>query len=88
MDAATAARVFEPFFSTKGLGRGLGLAVAYGTVRSHRGEILVESEPGKGTTVTVYLPAISPRGRILDVAASRSARSSSRPPGANPGRAA
>jgi PAS domain S-box-containing protein len=88
MGRETVARVFEPFFSTKGLGRGLGLAVAYGTVRSHRGEILVESVPAMGTTVTVYLPAISPRGRIRDVAASRPPRFSSRPPGARGGRAA
>ncbi len=72
MDPATAARMLEPFFTTKGLGRGLELAVAHGTVLGHRGEIAVDTAPGSGTTVAVYLPAISPRGRIRDVGVPRS----------------
>ena len=50
-------RAFEPFFTTKGVKRtGLGLAVAYGTVQRHGGQIAVESAPGGGTTVTFWLP--------------------------------
>jgi two-component system nitrogen regulation sensor histidine kinase GlnL len=51
------ARVFEPFYTTKSQGTGLGLAVSYGIVREHRGVIDVESEVGRGTTFTVTLPA-------------------------------
>ncbi len=52
-------RVFEPFFTTKGVKRtGLGLAVAYGAVRRHGGQIALESAPGRGTTVTIWLPAV------------------------------
>ena len=57
MDAATQARVFEPFFSTKFQGRGLGLAAVLGAVRSHEGAIAVQSAPGQGTTFTILLPA-------------------------------
>lgn len=50
-------RVFEPFHSTKGSGRGLGLAVVHGVVRGHRGGVKVDSAPGRGTTIEVLLPA-------------------------------
>jgi PAS domain S-box-containing protein len=60
MDEATASRVFEPFFSTKFSGRGLGMAVVLGIVRGHRGAIRIASESGKGTTVSVLFPAGGP----------------------------
>jgi signal transduction histidine kinase len=51
-------KIFDPGFTTKGVGvgTGLGLSICYQIVRDHRGEILVESEPGKGATFTVVLP--------------------------------
>ena len=58
MTEEVGARMFEPFFTTKppGEGTGLGLAVAYGAMRAHDGNIDVESVPGAGTTITLYLP--------------------------------
>ncbi|MEM7349319.1 MAG: ATP-binding protein [Acidobacteriota bacterium] len=58
MDEPTAAKIFEPFFSTKFTGRGLGLAATWGIVRGHAGAIRVESAVGLGTTVRLLFPAI------------------------------
>jgi signal transduction histidine kinase/CheY-like chemotaxis protein len=50
-------RVFDPFFTTKGVtNSGLGMSVSYGIIKRHGGEILIESEPGKGTTFIIHLP--------------------------------
>lgn len=50
-------RIFDPFFTTKGVtSSGLGMSVSYGIIKRHGGEILVESEPGKGTTFILHLP--------------------------------
>ncbi len=56
MDEEACRRIFEPFFSTKFVGRGLSMAAAYGIVRNHDGMIEVRSAPAKGTQVTIYLP--------------------------------
>ncbi len=61
MDQETLGHIFEPFFTTKapGLGSGLGLPFAYRTLKSHGGAIKVESQPGQGSTFSIYLPVSS-----------------------------
>jgi CheY-like chemotaxis protein len=58
MEPQTLARAFEPFFTTKGVGKGsgLGLSMAYGFIKQSNGQIRIESEPGRGTAVYLYLP--------------------------------
>jgi signal transduction histidine kinase/ActR/RegA family two-component response regulator len=59
MPQEVAQRVFDPFFTTRFPGRGLGLAVVYGVARRHGGSVAVTSAPGRGTTFTLRLPAVA-----------------------------
>jgi len=80
MDAATLARAGEPFFTTKGLGAGtgLGLPMAKGFAEQSGGGLAVESSPGKGTTITLWLPA-APAGTIHGAAAPQTAHGATAP---------
>ena len=61
MDAEIRARLFDPFFTTKFTGRGLGMAAVHGILRGHRAGIIVDSELGRGTVLTVHLPLAEAR---------------------------
>jgi signal transduction histidine kinase/ABC-type amino acid transport substrate-binding protein/CheY-like chemotaxis protein len=66
IDKETIKRIFEPFFSTKFTGRGLGMAAVLGIVRGHKGAIKIYSEVGKGTTFKVLFPATSKPAALFD----------------------
>ncbi|HJV67325.1 MAG TPA: PAS domain S-box protein [Geomonas sp.] len=66
MDRETLSRIFDPFFTTKEKGTGLGLAMVYNIVQQHNGFISAESEPGRGTSFQVWLPAITSGGVVGD----------------------
>jgi signal transduction histidine kinase len=68
MDSETRARVFEPFFTTKkpGQGTGLGLATVQRIVTEAGGTIEIESEPGRGTSIAVFFPAIARTESLIE----------------------
>jgi signal transduction histidine kinase/CheY-like chemotaxis protein len=68
MDATTKAKVFDPFFSTKFTGRGLGLPVVSGVVRGHGGAVWLSSTPGHGSTLVVLLPAAAAVATVTETA--------------------
>ena len=67
MDEATRARIFEPFFTTKPAdrGTGLGMPMVYGLMKEHGGFVHVYSEPGRGTTIRLYFPAVEGPGEAV-----------------------
>src|SRR5205823_4030148 len=75
MSAANLSRVFEPYFTTKPSGTGLGLLIVRRIVRGHGGELSIESSEGKGLTLTIRLPYIDKRIRMLEAGETRDQRS-------------
>ena len=77
MDAETLQHIFEPFYTKKFQGRGLGMAAVYGIVKNHGGWIGVDSQPGRGTTVRIYFPVFN---GSADSKACRTTKASPAPP--------
>ena len=75
MSAENLSHVFEPYFTTKPSGSGLGLLIVRRIVREHGGELSIESSQGKGLTVTIRLPFIDKRIRMLEAGEARDQRS-------------
>jgi two-component system, sporulation sensor kinase E len=73
MSAESLSRVFEPYFTTKSTGSGLGLLIVRRIVREHGGEIAIESNEGKGLTLTIRLPFVGKRIRMLEAGEPRKA---------------
>jgi two-component system, sporulation sensor kinase E len=71
MSAENLGRVFEPYFTTKPSGTGLGLLIVRRIVREHGGELSIESSEGKGLTLTIRLPYIDKRIRMLEAGGSK-----------------
>jgi signal transduction histidine kinase len=66
MSAESLSRVFEPYFTTKSAGSGLGLLIVRRIVREHGGELAIESNEGKGLTLIIRLPYLDKRVRMLE----------------------
>ncbi len=65
IDEEHISKIFEPYFTTKASGTGLGLTVVYKVIKEHRGDIFVASEPGKGTVFTIKLPVPSTERKAI-----------------------
>ncbi|MGC2627956.1 MAG: ATP-binding protein [Candidatus Udaeobacter sp.] len=78
MSAENLGRVFEPYFTTKASGSGLGLLIVRRIVREHGGELSIESSQGRGVTLTIRLPFIDKRIRMLEAGEARDQRSEDR----------
>jgi len=70
MDKETIARIFEPFYTTKFTGRGLGLSAVLGIVKAHGGALEVYSKPGEGTIFKVWLPAVAKQPQTTETSPS------------------
>ena len=65
IDSEQLEKIFEPYFTTKASGTGLGLTVVYKVIKEHNGDIFVSSEPGRGTVFTIKLPVPSTERKAL-----------------------